>query len=476
MDKIATYVDIILLVLFIIFLSIFLYIKRKNLKKEGLLFLYKTKWGMKIIDKVGKKYQKTLKFLSYISIVTGYILMVSVLYLIGKIVYLYIAYPQIVRAIKIPPIMPLFPYLPQVFKLDFLPPFYFTYWIIILAVIAIAHEFAHGIFMRRYGIKIKSTGFGFFPFFLPVFLAAFVEQDEESMKKSSKFRQMAVLSAGTFANVLIAILFFIVMWIFFSLAFVPSGVVFDDYAYSVVSVAGISAINNISVSNITYEKMLEMVNEAGLSKIQAENRSYVATKKFLEEQINTEQFILLYEDAPAINEGIEGTITEINNEKTTSLEEFQIELSKYSPGDSITLKTKTEDEAKEYTIELGENPENKDIAYLGIGFMDKGRKGLMGKFINLVSSLKDSNIDYEPKFKAGWFIYNLLWWLVLISFTVALINMLPVGIFDGGRFFYLTVLGITKSKEKAEKTFKFITWFFLFLLFVLMIFWIISFI
>ncbi len=470
----TTYIDITLLVLFIIFLSIFLYRKKKNLKKEGLLFLYKTKWGMRIIDKVGKKYKKTLKVLSYVSIFIGYILMVSVLYLVGKIVYLYIAYPQIVKAIKIPPIMPLIPYLPQVFKLDFLPPFYFTYWIIILAVIAIAHEFAHGIFMRRYNIKIKSTGFGFFPFFFPIFLAAFVEQDEKSMKKSSKFHQMAVLSAGTFANVLIAILFFIILWGFFSFAFVPSGVVFDDYAYSVVGVAGISAINNISVNNITYEKMLEMVNETGLSKVQTENRSYVATKKFLEKQPNAEEFVLLYEDAPAINEGIEGTITGINNEKITSLEEFQEELSKYSPGEEIIIKTKIDDKIKEYKVELGENPKNKSISYLGIGFIEKGRKGLLGKFMNLVSSLKESNVDYEPKFEAGWFIYNLLWWLMLISFTVALVNMLPVGIFDGGRFFYLTMLGITKSKEKAEKTFKFVTWFFLFLLFVLMVFWILS--
>ena len=32
-------------------------------------------------------------------------------------------------------------------------------------------------------IKVKTTGFGFFPFFLPVFLAAFVELDEKKMAK-----------------------------------------------------------------------------------------------------------------------------------------------------------------------------------------------------------------------------------------------------------------------------------------------------
>jgi membrane-associated protease RseP (regulator of RpoE activity) len=54
---------------------------------------------------------------------------------------------------------------------------------------------------------------------------------------------------------------------------------------------------------------------------------------------------------------------------------------------------------------------------------------------------------------------------------VALINMLPMGIFDGGRFFYLTILSIFKDKKKAEKAFKGVTYFFLFLLLVMMVFW-----
>jgi len=114
--------------------------------------------------------------------------------------------------------------------LEFLPPFYFTYWIVIIAVIAITHEMAHGILMRLYNVKIKSTGFAFFPWFFPVFPAAFVEQDEKSMNKSTKFHQLAILSAGTFANVVTAALFLVILFGFFSLAFAPSGVVFDTYA------------------------------------------------------------------------------------------------------------------------------------------------------------------------------------------------------------------------------------------------------
>jgi len=45
-------------------------------------------------------------------------------------------------------------------------------------------------------------------------VATFVELDEKNMEKKSKFSQMAILSAGTFANVLTAIFFFIIMNLF----------------------------------------------------------------------------------------------------------------------------------------------------------------------------------------------------------------------------------------------------------------------
>jgi membrane-associated protease RseP (regulator of RpoE activity) len=49
--------------------------------------------------------------------------------------------------------------------------------------------------------------------------------------------------------------------------------------------------------------------------------------------------------------------------------------------------------------------------------------------------------------------------------------MLPVGIFDGGRFFYLTIWGITKNEKLARNLFKFTTYFILFLLLILMLKW-----
>ena len=458
--------DLVLLTFFAIFIAIFLYANRKNLKKEGLLFLYKAEWGIKLINRIGTNYQKTLKFLSFISIGMGYVLMATMLYLFGKIVYIYLAFPSVVRAVKIPPIIPLVPYLPQLFKLDFLPNFYFTYWIVILAIIAVTHEFAHGIFAAANKVRIKSTGFGFFPFFLPVFLAAFVELDEPKMEKKSKFSQMAVLSAGTFANVLTAIFFFGVLILFFSLMFTPAGVVFNSYATAIVPISNIDSVNGVNLIDKNYEEVLGLLDLEGFENIKVGEENYLGVKDFSDDG----NLILLYYDSPAINAKLKGAIFEINGNKVVGRDELRDELLKYSAGDEVLIKTKG-DEVLEYEIVLGENPYS-DAGWLGIEFMEPTRKGVVGKMYTLLGSFKETHTYYEPKYD-GWseFVYDLLWWLVLISLSVALVNMLPVGIFDGGRFFYLTVLGITKSKKIANRCFAFMTYLFLLLLLLIMVFW-----
>jgi len=447
------------------------------LKREGLLILYKASWGIKLINFIGKKQPKIFHILSYISIAVGYVLMLAMFYLLGRIVYIYVTSPAIVQAIKVPPIIPLVPYLPQIFKLSFLPDFFFTYWIVIIAIIAITHEVAHGIFAAHNKIDIKSTGFGFFPFFLPIFLAAFVELDEKKMAKKRKFPQLAILSAGTFANLLTAILFFGILFLFSMLAFTPSGVIFDTYPYNIVEVSSISIINGISLDNPDYEKILSLTNNTGFNKIKVDEDDYVTTREFLEQQkIDGEERIILYYDAPAINIGLESIILKINGEKIGSPEELRNELLKYSPGEKVTLNVIGSDDG-DYNrdIILGENPSDENLPWLGIGFLQREARGVLGKIFSVLN-FREPNIYYGENFDGSLFIYNFLWWTILISISVALINMLPVGIFDGGRFFYLTVLGITKSEKIARNLFAFSTYFILFLFFLLIFFWAISFI
>ncbi len=430
---------------------------------------------MKIIKRIGEKHKRLLNVLSYVSIVLGFFLMIAMIYLFGKLVWTYIFQSQIVQMVKIPPIMPLLPYLPQIFKLSFLPPFYFIYWIVIIAVVAISHEFSHGIFAANKGVKIKSTGFGFFPYFLPIFLAAFVELDEKKMEKKKISSQMAILSAGTFANVLVGILFFGILVLFFSLAYTPSGVVYDTYTYSIVGIANISLVNNIGVTNATYEKILELSDENGFNEVEANGAGYIFTKEILEKQKGDKGYLILYDDAPAINANLSSIIVKINGVSVASKEKMGGELLKYSPGEKVTITTLEDDAFFDHEITLEKNPTNKTLPYLGIGFMDKKGSGVLSKIVGIFSSFKDTNVYYKTNFGAAEFIYDLLWWLVLISFSVALVNMLPVGLFDGGRFFYLAMLAITKSQDKAKKIFSILTYLFLFLLGVIMVFWAINF-
>jgi len=463
------FLDLLFLVVFGIFLSVFLYSRRKKLDREGLLFLYRTQWGIKLINYVGTKYKKTLKILSYVSVGLGYILMVTMLYLIGKIFYIYIRYPQIVRAIKVPPIMPLIPYLPQIFKIDFLPPFYFTYWIVIIAIIAITHEFSHGIFAKYIGVEVKSTGFGF----LGPFLAAFVEPDEKKMNKKDKFSQLSVLSAGTFANIVTAIFFLIILGIFFYVSFVPSGVIFDAYSYSPVQLDNINYVNGIKIQNISIEKVILLMNVTGFNEIRTEDRNYLATKDMVEQQTEND-LIVLYDDAPAIRNNLSGAIIEIDGVKIESVENLGYEIKKHKIGDEIEIKTLVDNEIKEYNIILEESPSG-NAPWIGIGFSQSNSGGLVTWLYEKLSFFKKSNVYYAPRNESVIFFYNLLWWIILISISVALVNMLPVGIFDGGRVFYLTMLAIFKNEKIARKIFVFVTYFFLALLLALMFFWVISF-
>jgi membrane-associated protease RseP (regulator of RpoE activity) len=468
--------DIILLAVFVIFVSIFLYIHKRNLKREGLLFLYKTNFGIRIVNKIGNKYKKTFNVLGWISIVLGFLLMAVMLYLFGKMVWLYVFNAPLIKLIKIPPITPLLPYLPQIFNLNFLPPFYFIYWIVIIAIVAITHEFSHGIFAVNKKVKIKSTGFGFFPFFLPVFLAAFVELDEKRMAKKKISSQMAVLSSGTFANFLVAAFFFGILVLFFSLGFTPSGVVFDTYTYSAINTSMVNSVNNISVHNITFQQISDLVNNSGkyFNEIEANHTKYLATESFLSQQKGANGYILLYDNAPAIKANLSSTILKIDGVDITSKKDLARELLKHSPGEQIVVTALSDDANKDYKITLGKNPLEESLPYLGIGFIDRQSSGIFGNVMKVFSSFRDTSIYYKSNFGAAEFIYDLLWWLVLICFSVALVNMLPVGIFDGGRFFFLAMLAITKSEKLAKKIFVVVTYLFLLLLAVIMAFWAIS--
>jgi len=458
--------DLSFLVVFTLAIVIFLYTRKHNLKRDGIMYLYRTKVGLKIIDNLGKKYPKTLRVLSYIIVACGYLLMIAMIYFLIEIVKIFLN-PTFVQAIKIPPLMPLIPYLPNLFKITWLPPFYFTYWIVAIALIALFHEGFHGIFARFYGVRIKSTGFGF----LGPFLAFFVEQDDKQMQQKKIFPQLTILGAGVFANILIGIIFFFLMAGFYNTAYSPSGVVFNDYSYSLFTQ---EQMQNLSLNN----KILAVdgMNLTGITLL--EKNYYISPEYFKldETELTSKTLIKAYQDLPAINNQISGAIRRINEVQVDTQEDFVNEMNKHIPGQEITITTQSitnSSDVKTYNIILGADYQNSSRSVIGTVVLLPSGKGIRIMMYNLMNYFREPGVNYAPKgnYEATIFFYNLLWWIVLINFSVALTNMLPVGIFDGGRFYYLTILAITKKKKLAEQVFKWTTKIILAVFVLLMVLW-----
>lgn len=187
--------DIILFVIFFVITIIFLRRNKKNVKREGIIYLYKSRFGISVIDKIVNKNRKFLNFISSSVIIAGFLGMVVMTYLMIFSVYKMATIPEI---IKTPPIVPLLPWVP----LPGLPTLYFTYWIIAIFVLAVVHEGFHGIFSRLSKIKIKSTGFGF----LGPLPLAFVEPDEKELVKKDAKSQLRIFAAGPVSNLVLAVL------------------------------------------------------------------------------------------------------------------------------------------------------------------------------------------------------------------------------------------------------------------------------
>ena len=447
--------DLVFLGLFTLFVALFLYKRRNNLKREGLLFLYRTKLGIKFIEWTTSRYNKCLKKIQYPIIITGYLLTFFGIWMILKIAYFYITSPVAAKALKVPVIMPLVPYLPEIFKMDFLPPFYFTYWIIIIAIIAIPHEFAHGIFARLNKIRILSTGFGF----LGPFLAAFVEQDDKQMRKAKKFSQLSILAAGTFANVLMTIVFGVILILFFTLSFSPAGLNFNMYSAEPVNLSSITYIGSDYLENST------------LVEIRANNKSYFADWDMLNQSFAENQnLIFAFDDSPALKTQLSGAISKIGDYEIKSYNDLNKTLSLYSPGDNVIVQTiNKKNKISEYNITFA-NKNNR--AFLGIALIPQTNSGALAFIFNLLTKVKDPFIHYQSNLgDLGIFIYDLLWWIVIVSLSVALMNMLPLGIFDGGRFFYLTFWALTGNEKAGIWAYKISTWLLLSIIALMLLKW-----
>jgi len=194
--------DIIFFIIFCIIAAFFLLKHKKNVKREGIIILCRTKFGLNFIDKIVKRYPRFFNFLSNAFIVIAFIGMAAIFFMLAFASYKLVSMPKKEAAAAPFPIFPILPWI----QIPGLPMIYFTHWIIVIFLVAIIHEGFHGIFSRLSKVRLKSSGFGFLG---PIALA-FVEPDEKQLSKKSAKSQLSVFSAGPVSNLAAALLLFLI--------------------------------------------------------------------------------------------------------------------------------------------------------------------------------------------------------------------------------------------------------------------------
>lgn len=202
-------IQVIVAIIFFVAIAIILFIDKEKLKLEKLLFpifyliLYRTKFGLKFMDQKAKKYNEFIKFLGYCFIGLAFVGMVFIsISIIANIIGLIFkpATTQSGVALVLP-----FTNIPG---LGYLP---FIEWLLAIFILALVHEFAHGIMARAHDIPVKSSGFAFFSIIIPIIPAAFVEPNEKVLRKKPDFVQYSVFAAGPITNLILALIILLVM-------------------------------------------------------------------------------------------------------------------------------------------------------------------------------------------------------------------------------------------------------------------------
>lgn len=196
--------DLIVFIIFLIVLSIALYIKRKELVLQKIAYpllyiiMHRTTWGLAWMEKVSTKYRAAVQLFGYISVGIGFVGMLYVSLSILLLFYQIIFQPT-QQANGVALVLP-FTNIPGIGYLSF------THWILAIFILAIVHEFSHGVVARAHNVPVKSSGFAVFALLAPVIPAAFVEPDEKKLAKTPEIVQYSVFAAGPMANLVLAFL------------------------------------------------------------------------------------------------------------------------------------------------------------------------------------------------------------------------------------------------------------------------------
>jgi len=334
---------------------------RKNVEFKYVLLIRRTKRFIKKIDEIVKKYGKAIKIYSLSAIFFSIAASLFGVYMLIQNLYFSITHPE--EAIpSVGMILPKVPGLEYPFPYIIGVPV--SYWIISIFTILFSHEFSHALVARKEKIRIKSFGILLFL----IFPGAFVEPDEEQIKKSKILTRLKIYSVGSFGNFLNVLVFLIISFLLFKLVL------------------------------------------------------------FFLEPVGIEYEVI--EETPASKANLEGTIMSVNEIRTKNIYEFINAMKSVKPGEVVKIKTEYKVyEIK--TTNHPDNPELPyiGISFKRNKIEFKEEFNFLGKpspfLIDFLEWLFGSPL-FTP------FTPGLFSWLIILNLLVGIFNVLPIKPLDGG--------------------------------------------
>lgn len=475
----------VLIVLAVIYVPIWLWVwrcpekaERYHLVKYGPCVMIRTQLGMKTMDRLSK-YTRFWRAFGFFSKVVSAVLFLLMMYML---VVAIMAVPSrfasgssigIEYALAIPGLNPMLP---------------LVYGVIALVIAMVVHELGHGIQARANGARVDASGliYGVVP------LGAFVEPNEEDMKKRSRRAQMDMYTAGISVNTVVAVVCLMLM-------VGLCGTVTSDYeddagVYYVDSgspalEAGIPASAIITGLYTMDNERLDVGTSIDGAVTSLDSEADALNYYYIEYIYHDETFVTdvpiqmgsyirtINTSSPAHDAGLETgeflySITIGGDEEIiiNSSSEFTSVMSTTSPGQTITVGVVPQvaygqgQPAVEYIdVVLGRNG---DVGFLGISvttsgmtfitpgmMMDRATNPFFGAdspytyFTSIFSYLSGAfngmdPISDEVKWwydaplgDVLWVIISLLYWLFWLDILLAISNALPAYPFDGGFIF-----------------------------------------